>query len=62
MTAAAGALASQPLLFVVAAVGAYRAWRAPEEAADRRAFLTYLVLVAALTSIVAATAGVARVR
>ena len=60
--AGAGLLASQPLLYVVAAVGAFRAWRSPVEAADRRAFVTFLVLVAALTTIVASTAKVAGVR
>lgn len=60
VTALAGLLASQPLLYVVAAVGGYRAWRSREEAADGRAFVTYLVLVASLTAIVAATASVAR--
>ena len=59
-TALAGLLASQPLLYVVAAVGGYRAWRSREEAADGRAFVTYLVLVVSLTAIVAATASVAR--
>ena len=58
-TAVAGLLATQPLLYVVAAVGAFRAWRSPEEAADRRAFVTYVALVALLTAIVAATASVA---
>lgn len=62
--AAAGAalLAQQPILWVVAAVGAWRALQENHEAGDDRALFTYVGLVAALSTVWLATLPVAGVR
>ena len=63
LTAAGGALlARQPMLWLVAGVGVWRAFQANTEPGDRRALLTYVGLVVALAAIGLATASVVHAR
>jgi hypothetical protein len=60
--AAAAVVARQPMLWIVAAVGVWRAWQENHEPGDRRALVTYVGLVAALSAIWLATLSTAGVR
>lgn len=60
--ACAALVVAIPMLWLVAAVGAWRAYQPNGEKGDRRALVTYVGLVVALAAIGLATASVGRVR